>query len=67
MEAGQGCSCGETAVLTPDEQQVRLVLQKHPCDKEYLIPILQDVQDVIGFLPSTAMVQIGRHLGMRSA
>ena len=67
MEAGQGCRCGDAAVLSPEEQQVRLVLQHHPCDKEYLIPILQDVQDVIGFLPTPAMVQIGRHLGMRSA
>lgn len=66
MEAGHGC-CSDAAVLTPEEAQVRLVLQRHPCDREYLIPILQDVQDIVGYLPSTAMMQIGRHLGMRSA
>lgn len=66
MDAGHGC-CSDTAVLTPDELQIRAVLLRHPSDKEYLIPILQDVQEAIGYLPSTAMTQIGRHLGMRTA
>ncbi len=53
--------------LTSEDVLMDAVLKRHPQDQEYLIPILQDVQDSIGFLPTTAMVRIGQHLGMRSA
>ncbi len=65
MDAGTGCCSGAT-LLSAEEEQVRVVLQRHPCDREYLIPILQDVQDSLGFLPTSAMIQVGRHLGVRS-
>ena len=60
-----GSCCGSAPVLTAEEQQVVGVLRRHPRDPEYLIPILQDVQEVIGYLPGTAMVQISRHLDLR--
>ncbi len=65
MGAGTGCCSGAT-LLNAEEAQVQAVLQRHPCDREYLIPILQDVQDALGYLPTSAMIQVGRHLGIRS-
>lgn len=38
--------------------EVELVLDKHDFDREKLIPILQDVQDKLGYLPKEAMRQI---------
>lgn len=64
MAVGSGC-CGEARLLSAEEEQVLTVLQQHPCDQEYLIPILQDVQEAVGYLPTSAMVQISRHLGLR--
>jgi NADH-quinone oxidoreductase subunit E len=64
MAAESGC-CGEAPLLSAEEEQVVAVLQRHPRDHEYLIPILQDVQEIIGYLPTTAMVQVGRYLDLR--
>lgn len=66
MGVDTGCCGGSTTFLSAEEERVHSLLQHHPRDPEYLIPILQDVQEAIGYLPTTAMVQIGRHLGLRS-
>lgn len=64
MAASRGC-CSGADVLSGDEAQVQAVLGRYPCDREYLIPVLQDVQDVLGYLPTPAMLQIGRYLDLR--
>ncbi len=41
------------------------ILQKYPVGKsENLIPILQDIQDVEGYLSEASVVEVGRHLQM---
>jgi NADH-quinone oxidoreductase subunit E len=65
MGLDTGC-CNGTSFLTAEEERVHALLQRHSKDPEQLIPILQDVQEDIGYLPTTAMMQIGRHLGLRS-
>lgn len=35
-----------------------------PKDRSYLIPLLQDVQEIYGYLPESAIQEIADHLGM---
>ena len=54
-------------VLRPmsEEQSARLrqILAVHEREQGSLIPILQDVQAVLGYLPEAAMSHIARHIG----
>lgn len=44
---------------------IEAVLDRHPgARRESLIPILQEVQEVLGFLSEDAVLRIGRHLGL---
>lgn len=44
---------------------VENVLARHPdAGRESLIPILQEIQETLGFLPPEAMMATGRHLGL---
>lgn len=45
------------------ETRIKDILQKYPQGKtENLIPILQDIQDVDGFLSEDSVVEVGRYL-----
>lgn len=45
------------------ENAVQDVLMKHPdAKRDQLIPILQEVQDVLGFISRDSVIQIGQHL-----
>jgi len=46
-------------------QDIQSILDKHPnASRDSLIPILQQVQEVQGYLSREAIVQIGEHLGL---
>ena len=45
-------------------EKVAQVLEKHPRDRSSLIPLLQDVQDELGYLPPEAMEEVARHLNL---
>jgi NADH-quinone oxidoreductase subunit E len=48
--------------MTPDVQSI---LARYPgSQREVLIPVLQDVQDEIGYLSREAVVAVGRHLNL---
>jgi NADH-quinone oxidoreductase subunit E len=41
------------------------ILKKHPnAKRDSLIPILQEVQEAVGYLTREAVIRIGRHLGL---
>lgn len=48
----------------PVNQAVDQVLAGYGRSREYLIPILQDVQDSVSFLSPEAITQIADHLGL---
>jgi len=49
------------------ERQVRKVLARHPADRSELIPILQEVQDKIGYLPREALRMVAEYLNVPDA
>lgn len=45
--------------------EISAVLQKYPANShDALIPILQDMQDQLGYLSKESMIEIGKHLGV---
>jgi len=47
------------------EMDITDILSRYPdAKRDSLIPILQDVQDTMGYLSHEAVLQIGRHLGL---
>lgn len=46
---------------------VRRVLARHPAERSELIPILQEVQDAIGYLPQEALRLVADHLNVPEA
>jgi NADH-quinone oxidoreductase subunit E len=58
-----------TAPLKDEEKQVtegiREILSQYGKDRSRLIPILQKVQQVFGYLPRIAMQEVAFHLGMK--
>ena len=49
-------------------ENVETVLARHPnATRDALIPILQEVQEVLGYLPQEAMMATGKHLGLPSS
>ncbi|MBI3948117.1 MAG: NADH-quinone oxidoreductase subunit NuoE [Armatimonadetes bacterium] len=51
----------------PSESQVGAILAKHPAERSALIPILQEVQAKLGYLPEEAMCQVAEALGVPEA
>lgn len=48
-----------------DEKQITAILEKHaPASRESLIPILQEIQEVNGYLSESLIVEVGRYLKM---
>ena len=49
--------------LNNDIQKIRAVLNRYPqAHRDSLIPILQEVQDLAGYLSPKCIVEVGRHL-----
>ncbi len=47
------------------KEKVRAILDRHlGAGRDALIPILQEIQDGVGFLPREAIIQVGRHLDL---
>jgi len=49
------------------ERVVGKVLARHPADRSELIPILQEVQDKIGYLPKEALRMVAEYLNVPDA
>ena len=50
------------------ETTINELLQKYPEGKtENLIPILQDIQDIDGFLSESSVVRVGKHLKLSTS
>lgn len=50
---------------SPVSTEIDHVLKKHTnAKRESLIPILQEVQDSLGYLSRQAVIQVGKHLGL---
>jgi len=45
-------------------ERVQAILRAHERKREELIPILQEVQAVLGYLPNDAMLDVARHTGV---
>jgi NADH-quinone oxidoreductase subunit E len=54
--------------MTPEEDETvaktRTILERLRTSKEALIPILQEVQAGLGYLPSSAMLEVARFLNV---
>jgi len=49
-------------------ENVEAVLARYPdAGRDSLIPILQEIQDALGYLPPEAMMETGRHLGLSAS
>lgn len=45
------------------KEEIKRILDTHPdAKRDSLIPLLQEVQEVYGYLPKEAVVEIGKHL-----
>lgn len=50
------------------KEEIKRILDKHPdAKRDSLIPLLQEVQEVYGYLPKEAVVEIGKHLNLPSS
>lgn len=45
-------------------EQILPIMQSHPRKRESLIPVLQEVQGVLGYLPEEAVTEIAQFLGV---
>jgi len=57
------CACGEKVVLSHDEEFEKL-LDKYRDFKGALIPVLQEAQDIYGYLSKDVLQRIARELNM---
>ncbi len=46
------------------KERLAAALEKHPKERSSLIPLLQDVQEELGYLPPEAMKEVARHLNV---
>jgi len=46
---------------------LKQVLDRHTTDKSELIPIIQEAQDAIGYLPEDVLLDVSRHLNVPEA
>ncbi len=58
------CQCAQGTSTKPDPKQVRLgeVLNKYKTQKGALIPVLQEAQDIYGYLPAEVLREISTEL-----
>ena len=57
------CECIEKRI----KEEMKEILEKYKVDKEYLIPILNDVQEKYGYIPKLAQLEISNYLGIPMA
>lgn len=51
--------------MSENTEKVSAILERHPgSGRDALIPILQEIQDAIGYLSQEAIAQTGEHLGL---
>jgi len=51
--------------VTQNAERVETVLARHPAaNRDSLIPILQEIQETLGYLPPEAMMATGKHLDL---
>ncbi len=65
MEGGKDmcqCCCSTETVVDPKKEQLEEVLQKYSGKKGALIPVMQEAQEIYGYLPEEVMIEIGRGL-----
>ena len=59
------CSCAEKKEIPPELSKI---FEKYPNkQREYLIPLLQDVQEVYGYLSEENMILVASHLNIPSS
>lgn len=58
------CNCGQEIGLTPEMKKVAQIIDRHKDRKGALMPILNDIQDELGYLPRFAMEQTAKALDM---
>jgi NADH-quinone oxidoreductase E subunit len=65
----QICECERTeSEITPQQwQKIDEIIQKHKLKKGSLIPVLQQVQEVTGYLPSEVQQRIAEGLGISTS
>lgn len=50
-------------MILPDEiLKARDIIQNHDSNRENLIPVLQEIQEKLGYVPEEAMLEVARHL-----
>jgi len=56
--------CEQATAEARQVEQVKQVLQKHGQSRQELIPVLQDVQDALGYLSPEALKQVADYLDL---
>ncbi len=56
--------CSNETIKDPKKEQLNEVLAKYSGQKGALIPVLQEAQDIYGYLPEEVMVEIGKKLNI---
>ena len=56
------CNCAERPVLTEKDRRLLEVLEKYKKQKGALIPVLQEAQEIYGYLPAECIKTIAREL-----
>lgn len=54
----------EREMTVPGEEHLPAILSAHKRDRGQLIPILQDIQARLGYLPESAMREVAEYLGI---
>ncbi len=58
------CCCSHEPANDPKKEQLAGVFEKYAGKKGALIPVLQEAQEVYGYLPEEVMYDIARNLGL---
>ncbi|MTI84886.1 MAG: NADH-quinone oxidoreductase subunit NuoE [Firmicutes bacterium] len=60
-----GCQCGcEHKTEQPEQEALKKVFAKYSGVKGALIPVLQEAQEIYGYLPKEVMQQISKEMGI---
>jgi len=58
------CCCGQEPVVSPELEKVIDIIKRHKGQNGALMPILNEIQDNLGYLPRQAMEEISKELDM---
>jgi len=56
------CNCGQESGLPPEVKKVLEIIENHKGKKGALMPILNEIQDALGYLPRFAMEETSKKL-----